>query len=168
MVVNGILQGDIDSAATNTFRFLINSSIGVLGLFDPATAIGLPEDTTDFGATLAVWGVPEGAYLGTAGAGSSTERDAAGRIVDFALDPLRRVGTPHQVEYGTAARVADIAINPRPVRRNLRRRALRQRRQLCPARLAYLQNRRFELGEAPPEADAIDPFSPDLSLEGFE
>ncbi|KPP86170.1 MAG: phospholipid tracking outer membrane liporotein MlaA [Rhodobacteraceae bacterium HLUCCA08] len=168
MVVNGILQGDIDSAATNTFRFLINSSIGVLGLFDPATAIGLPEDTTDFGATLAVWGVPEGAYLELPVLGPSTERDAAGRIVDFALDPLRRVGTPHQVEYGTAARVADIAITRGRFGETFDDVLYGSADSYAQARLAYLQNRRFELGEAPPEADAIDPFSPDLSLEGFE
>lgn len=168
MVVNGILQGDVDGAATNTFRFLINSTIGVLGLFDPATTIGLPEETTDFGETLAVWGVPEGAYLELPVLGPSTERDAAGQIIDFALDPLRRVGTPHQVDYGIAARVTDLAITRGRFGATFDDVLYNSADSYAQARLAYLQNRRFELGEAPPEADAIDPFSSDLSLEGFE
>jgi phospholipid-binding lipoprotein MlaA len=91
-VVNNLLQGDLAGAATNTLRFALNSTVGFLGLADPADAIGLREVETDFGATLARWGVPEGAYLELPGFGPSTERDALGRVVDFVIDPLDRIG----------------------------------------------------------------------------
>lgn len=167
MVVNGVLQGDIDGAATNTMRFLINSTFGVLGLFDPATAWGLPEETTDFGETLAVWGVPEGAYLELPVLGPSTERDAVGEIVDLLIDPLERVGTPEQIDYGPGARIADIIITRGKFGDTIDDVLYGSADSYAQARLAYLQNRRFELGEAPPASD-IDPFSGDLSLEGFE
>ena len=48
-VLNNLLQGNVGGAATNTFRFILNSTVGVAGLFDPAGAIGLPEEETDFG-----------------------------------------------------------------------------------------------------------------------
>ena len=59
MVVNGVLQGDLDGAISNSVRFLINTTVGILGLFDPADAMGIPEQETDFSETLAVWGLPE-------------------------------------------------------------------------------------------------------------
>ncbi len=87
-VLNKSLQGNGEDAFHNLFRFLINSSMGIGGLFDPATAFGLEERGTDFGATLAVWGVPEGAYREVPLFGPSTERDAAGQLVDAVLNPL--------------------------------------------------------------------------------
>lgn len=90
-VVNHLLQAKPDPAIRNTFRFLVNSTLGFGGLLDPAGAdFALPEIDTDFGETLAVWGVPEGAYLELPLLGPSTERDAVGKVVDVALDPLRQ------------------------------------------------------------------------------
>ena len=59
-VVNNLLQLRIGRAAENTLRFAINSTVGIGGLFDPATALGVAGDPTDFGETLHVWGAPEG------------------------------------------------------------------------------------------------------------
>jgi phospholipid-binding lipoprotein MlaA len=60
-VVNDLLQFNIGDAAHNTMRFLVNTTVGIGGIFDPATAAGAPERPTDFGETLHVWGMAEGA-----------------------------------------------------------------------------------------------------------
>lgn len=166
MVANGVLQGDIGGVATNTMRFLLNTTVGVVGLFDPAGAIGLTEKTTDFGETLAVWGVPEGAYVELPFLGPSTERDAVGEIVDLVFDPLASVGTPVQVDYGLPAKVVGIAIDRGSYADLFDDVLYNSADSYAQARLAYLQNRRFELGEEPPAAAEIDPFA--LDLEGFE
>lgn len=168
MVANGLLQGDIGGSMTNTMRFLINSTVGIGGLFDPAGAIGLTEQTTDFGQTLAVWGVPEGAYVELPVFGPSTERDAVGTFVDLFFDPLQRVGTPPQLDYGTGARIADLAITRGRFMDTFDSVLYDSADSYAQARLAYLQNRRFALGEEAPSGSEIDPFSLDLSLEGFE
>jgi phospholipid-binding lipoprotein MlaA len=167
MILNGLLQGDIGGAGTNTFRFILNTTIGIGGLFDPAGAIGLEEETTDFGETLAVWGVPEGAYVELPVFGPSTERDAAGRIVDLVIDPLKNVGTPPQVDYATGARIADVVISRGTFAETIDSILYESADSYAQARLLYLQNRRFQLGEEPSGPD-IDPFAGDLDLEGFE
>ncbi len=88
MIVNNLLQGRLENAAHNSVRLLFNSTIGLGGLFDIATDIGLEERSTDFGATLHVWGAEEGAYVVLPLLGPSTERDALGTIVDFFTNPL--------------------------------------------------------------------------------
>ena len=168
MVANGLLQADIGGAATNTMRFLINTTVGVGGLFDPAGAIGLPEETTDFGETLAVWGVGEGAYVELPVFGPSTQRDAVGTLVDLVFDPLDQVGTAPQLDYGTATRGADLAITRGRLFDTIDGVLYDSADSYAQARIAYLQNRRFDLGEQAPAADVIDPFAGDLSLEGFE
>jgi phospholipid-binding lipoprotein MlaA len=168
MVANGFLQGDIAGMGTNTMRFLINTTIGIGGLFDPAGAIGLAEESTDFGETLTVWGVPEGAYLVLPLFGPSTERDAVGTLVDLLIDPLQSVGTVAQIDFATGAKIADRAISRGAFMDTIDGILYESADSYAVARLAYLQNRRFELGEVPPESDEIDPFSDELSLEGFE
>ena len=87
-VLNKSLQGESEDAVHNLFRFLVNSTLGVLGIFDAAASFGLDERSADFGQTLAVWGAPEGAYLELPVLGPATERAAAGQVVDFVLNPL--------------------------------------------------------------------------------
>jgi len=83
-IPNNILQGDIGLAGKNTGRFLVNSTIGILGIFDPATKIGLNDyEKEDWGQTLGTWGVGEGCYLVLPILGPSTVRDAAGSIVNY-------------------------------------------------------------------------------------
>jgi phospholipid-binding lipoprotein MlaA len=168
MVANGFLQGDIAGMGTNTMRFLINTTIGIGGLFDPAGAIGLAEESTDFGETLAVWGVPEGAYLVLPLFGPSTERDAVGTLVDLLIEPLQSVGTMAQIDFAMGAKIADRAISRGAFMDTIDGILYESADSYAVARLAYLQNRRFELGEVPPASDEIDPFSDELSLEGFE
>ncbi|QEE34354.1 VacJ family lipoprotein [Octadecabacter sp. SW4] len=158
MIVNGILQGDIGGAATNTMRFVLNTTVGFGGLFDPAGGIGLNEETTDFGETLAVWGAPEGAYLELPVLGPSTERDAVGQLVDLVIDPLARYGTAEQARAATAARVADVAISRGRFGDTVDSVLYDSADSYAQARLLYLQNRRFELGVTD-ESTGIDPFA---------
>lgn len=160
-VLNGLMQGNIETAATNTMRFMINTTIGVVGLFDPAGVIGLNEVETDFGETLYVWGLPEGAYVELPLYGPSTERDAAGRIVDAIIDPLGRVGTPAQIRLGTYARIAGQVVERGDIGDTINSILYDSADGYAQARLIYLQNRRFELGDTESAAGDtfIDPFA---------
>jgi phospholipid-binding lipoprotein MlaA len=86
--VNDVLQGEVRRAGTTAVRFGVNTTIGIAGVFDPATSMGLERHDEDFGQTLAVWGVDSGPYIFVPVLGPTTVRDGAGRLVDIALDPL--------------------------------------------------------------------------------
>lgn len=74
-IANQLLQGKFRLAIDDSFRFLINSSFGVAGIFDVATSVGLERHDEDFGQTLGYWGFPTGAYLFTPFVGPTTVRD---------------------------------------------------------------------------------------------
>ena len=76
-------------------RFLINTTAGVLGIFDVAKTLGYKEHDADFGMTMALWGVPEGPFLFLPVLGPSDPRDAAGFGVDILLDPFTWIGSSH-------------------------------------------------------------------------
>lgn len=84
--VNGLLQGKPRAAGITLARFMLNSTLGMAGLFDVAAAAGLPGRQEDFGQTLGVWGLGNGPYLVLPVLGPSTLRDACGRAVD---SPMR-------------------------------------------------------------------------------
>lgn len=86
--INDLLQGEWDRASSAITRFGINTTVGVLGLFDVATDWGYPRHSEDFGQTLAVWGVPEGPYLVLPVLGPSNPRDAIGGLADSYGDPV--------------------------------------------------------------------------------
>lgn len=85
---NDALQGTADDAGTTLARFLINSTVGVGGLFEVAEDWGLPYKPSDFGTTLHTYGVNAGPYLVVPFLGPTTARDGVGLIVDSALNPL--------------------------------------------------------------------------------
>lgn len=85
--LNDLLQFDFADAGTAAGRFAINSTVGVLGLFDFADDFGLERHNADFGQTLHSYGSPPGPYLVLPLLGPSTMRDALGRVVDTAMDP---------------------------------------------------------------------------------
>ena len=86
---NDVLQGEVTQAGYAVCRLGVNTTVGVLGVMDPATDWGCPENDEDFGQTLAVYGVPGGPYLVLPLLGSTLPRDAAGRIlVDHYFNPL--------------------------------------------------------------------------------
>jgi len=83
VVINDVLQGKIEHALKDTGRFVVNSTVGVGGLFDPATSMGLKRHEEDFGQTLGVWGAGEGAYLVLPALGSTSLRDIPGVAMGF-------------------------------------------------------------------------------------
>ncbi len=87
LLLSDVLQlAPLDAAKTST-RFVINTTVGVAGLFDPASAVGIENHHTDFGETLAVWGIPSGTYVVIPLLGPSTARDTFGEIIDALLHP---------------------------------------------------------------------------------
>ena len=86
---NNLLQGKSERAGRNMARFLINSTIGIAGLWDPASKLGARPAPEDFGQTLAVWGVNGGPYLVLPLLGPSTMRDGVGSGVAAYADPVR-------------------------------------------------------------------------------
>ena len=90
--MNNILQGELSKAGIATSRFLINSTFGILGFFDPASSLGLVSENEDFGQTLAVWGVPSGPYIVIPFLGPSSPRNFAGLFSTSLLDPMYQVG----------------------------------------------------------------------------
>ena len=104
ILVNDLLQGEGERASITLSRFIVNTSIGLLGLFDVASEIKLDYHDEDFGQTLAVAGVDSGPYLMLPLLGPSNPRDLVGRVVDFAFDPLTYVG-------GTDARLGRTAVD---------------------------------------------------------
>ena len=86
VAVNNLLQGKPGNAANDIGRFLVNSTIGILGLFDVATDAGLEKNKEDFGQTLGVWGVPSGPYVVLPLFGPSSVRDTAGLALDIKTD----------------------------------------------------------------------------------
>jgi phospholipid-binding lipoprotein MlaA len=85
--INDVLQGRGQAAATTFGRFALNSTFGVAGMFDLATASGMPRQTGDFGQTLFVWGIEPGPYVVLPVLGPATFRDGIGRSVDPSLNP---------------------------------------------------------------------------------
>ena len=88
VIVNNLLQGKAGAALSDTGRLLVNTTVGLGGLLDVASDIGLEEHDEDFGQTLAVWGVPAGPYVVLPFLGPSTLRDAVTRPADAALNGL--------------------------------------------------------------------------------
>lgn len=87
-IVNQFLQGKPVEGLSDTGRFLVNTTLGIGGLFDPASALGLAPHEEDFGQTFGVWGIGQGWYLMVPFLGPSTNRDFTGRLVGGPLNPL--------------------------------------------------------------------------------
>ena len=96
---NDVLQGEFERAITTLLRFLVNSTVGILGFNDAAADLGLEFHDEDFGQTLAVWNMPGGPYLMLPILGPSNPRDAIGRVVDFFIDPLNIWATNNNEEW---------------------------------------------------------------------
>jgi phospholipid-binding lipoprotein MlaA len=95
-IVNDLLQGKLKNGGGDTARFLVNSTVGLVGLFDPASRMGLERHEEDFGQTLGRWGVPAGPYLVLPVLGPSTLRDSIARVPD------EYTSTRHYIKNGTA------------------------------------------------------------------
>ena len=104
-IPNNILQGQFKTAGVNSGRFLINTTVGVLGIFDVAEKIGFSEYTKeDYGQTLGVWGVGPGCYLVLPVLGPSTVRDTVGSFVNaLGGDPYYNASTHGNNEFLTTS-----------------------------------------------------------------
>lgn len=98
-IVNEVLQGRPEPALQSTGRFVINTTVGFLGFFDPASDMHLSAHPTDFGVTLAHWGVPEGPYLVLPFIGPTTVRDIWRLPVDSYFDPLGWYAREHDLKW---------------------------------------------------------------------
>lgn len=156
-MLNHSLQGRPDKVAHNGARFAINSTLGVAGIMDPAgQEFELYEEDTDFGETLHVWGVGEGPYLELPVLGPSTTRHAAGRVVDWAIDPMGRVLNQDQAKAARLIRLASKAGDRARFGDTVDSVLHESADSYTQARLLYLQHRRYELGQ---EAEEIDPYA---------
>ncbi len=88
VVVNQLLQGQGQNAFQSSGRFIVNSTVGILGLIDVADKVGLEEKEEDFGQTLATWGVGDGFYVVLPLFGPSNLRDTTGMVMTMMTDPI--------------------------------------------------------------------------------
>jgi len=103
-IPNNILQGKIKKAGQNTVRFVVNTTLGILGIFDPASGLGIDaSDKEDYGQTFGAWGIGEGCYLVLPVLGPSTIRDAIGTISSTIAggDPWYNVTVKNDTHYFT-------------------------------------------------------------------
>ena len=100
-IPNNILQGELKTAGINTGRFIVNTTVGILGIFDVAKKMGFSEyEKEDYGQTLGVWGVGEGCYVVLPILGPSTIRDTAGSFVNvMGGDPYYNMSTHGNNQY---------------------------------------------------------------------
>lgn len=113
ILINDLLQGETERAETTLVRFIVNSTVGVLGLFDVAADLGHPYHDEDFGQTLAVHGMGEGFYLVLPVLGPSNPRDGAGLLVDLYLNPLTYAFDSVDADDWVVPRIAAEAIDKR-------------------------------------------------------
>ncbi len=106
---NSVLQADAGKSGTTLGRFVVNTTVGLLGTFDVATEMGLQRQSEDFGQTLGVWGVGSGAYIVLPFFGPSNVRDTVGLAVDFAAFSL---AVPNHIEDETSYKVAVYGVQP--------------------------------------------------------
>jgi len=102
-IINALLQGKVHKAASSSARFFINSTVGILGLFDVAARLDVPRQEEDLGQTLAVWGVKDGPYLMLPFLGPSNLRDATTLGVEWVttdMVPILFSGTERWVIGG--------------------------------------------------------------------
>lgn len=166
VVINSLLQGDLRGAGLATTRFLVNSTLGVAGIADVASEFNVPEHDTDFGETLAVWGVGEGAYVEMPVFGPSTQRDAVGFVTDFFTNPLTlfTINTSPEQYIPPTARAGSYLNDRERLGGTIDSILYESADSYAQSRSIYLQNRRFSLGntgedDADPYFDDLDPYA---------
>jgi phospholipid-binding lipoprotein MlaA len=156
-IVNNVLQLRLVKAAENTLRFSMNTVFGLGGLFDVATEAGMPENDTDFGETLHIWGFGEGPYVELPLLGPSTARDTVGEVVDMVIDPLNTLPTPESY-VSTAAKIASKIGDRGKYFDTVDSILYDSADSYEQAKMLYLQNRRYELGDTTGEDSFVDPY----------
>lgn len=156
--INGLLQGKPKSARTDLARLLLNTTLGVGGIFDVATRMGLKYQEEDFGQTLAVWGYTRTRYVYFPVVGPSTIRDLPGAMINRILTPRLIVGSNYNFWIGTLDTVSYRA-------ENLQATDIRDASALDPysfTREAYYQRRKYLIFDGdPPVEDMFEEFFED-------
>ena len=155
-VLNNFLQGKPKRGFSEIGRFLVNSSLGLGGLFDVATAGGMEEYREDFGQTAAVWGVGDGPYVMLPFLGPQTLRDAILMPVDIVSTPLYHYDNSSARDKLYAFRLIDLRYRLLATDRFLDE----SKDPYVTLRESYLQNREFEVydGDPPVDDDFFDEF----------
>lgn len=153
--LNNFLQGKPKQGFSEFGRFLFNSSLGVGGLFDIASAGGMDEYREDFGQTAAVWGVPDGPYVMLPFLGPQTLRDAILMPVDALSHPLYHYENTSVRDKLMVLRIIDLRYNLLSVEKFLDD----SKDPYVTLRESYLQNRQFEIYDGdPPDDDFYEDF----------
>lgn len=160
--INNLLQGKVAEGFGDFGRVAVNSTIGILGVIDVASDVGLEKHEEDFGQTFGRWGVGSGSYVVIPFFGSRTVRDTAGLVLDVAVDPVANHGHVPTRNTALALRIVSDRANLLPADKVIDEAALDR---YSYVRDAYLQRRRSLIydGNAPreaePEADLMDQHS---------
>ena len=165
VILNDLLQFKFSQALEDTGRFIFNSTIGLYGLIDVATPMGLTKHNEDFGQTLATWGVGDGPYIVLPFFGSYTLRDTSDLIVKTAYDPLYTIEKDETLYGAIFLRTIDIRYKLLEASRIVEQASLDKYSFI---RDAYLQHRKNLIYDGnPPEEELILPKSnaEDLELE---
>jgi phospholipid-binding lipoprotein MlaA len=145
--LNQLLQGKPRAGLSDFTRFLVNSTVGVGGIFDVAAANGLPRRSEDFGQTFAVWaGGRQGAFLVVPLRGPATTTHAAGMVLQVLTSPLRLISNPERIFVG-AVEAVDARANLLSSER------LISGDEYLFIRDAYLQSRQYEINDGRVEDD---------------
>ncbi|MBW7901596.1 MAG: VacJ family lipoprotein [Rhodocyclaceae bacterium] len=151
--VNSLLQGKPGEAMNDWGRVLVNTTLGIGGAFDVASEMGLDKHHEDFGQTMGVWGVGEGAYLFWPVIGPRTVRDTAGFVVDSYADPVWYIGDVPLRNSLVGLRYVDQRAALLPTDRIIEEGALDKYSYI---RDAYLQHRRNAVYDGYPPRQADD------------
>jgi len=155
IVLNDLLQMQIGDAIHNSARLIVNTTLGLGGLFDVATKGGIPVRSSDFGETLHVWGFKEGAYIELPLLGPSTTRDTFGGVVNLILDPVGHMVAPRHRIVVTATSAASSLGDRYRYTDTIDSILYESADSYAQARLLYLENRRFQLGIGEGEEDDL-------------
>lgn len=151
--VNNLLQGKPDQAVSDLGRVLINSTIGILGLFDVASGAGLEKHEEDFGQTFGRWGVGDGAYVVLPFFGPRTLRDTAGLVLDMKADPVANIDHVPTRNSLLALRIVDTRADLLPADKVIEEAALDK---YSYVRDGYLQRRRNLIHDGNPPREKMD------------
>lgn len=153
--VNNGLQGKLDDGANDIGRLLINSTVGIFGLFDVASELGFEKHDEDFGQTLGHWGVGDGGYLFWPLIGPRTVRDTGGFVVDAFADPVSwGIDNVPVRNSSWALRFVDVRASLLPSDKVVEEAALDKYAYI---RDAYLQRRRSQIHDGrPPKPTDMD------------
>ena len=153
-IANDLLQGKVERFFRDSGRFVVNSTIGIGGLFDPASDLGLEQNNEDLGQTFGTWGAGEGAYLTLPFLGPSSYRDLPAPAMGILLNPLTYLATVVTLPAGVVS-----AINTRANLLDASR--IRDQAALDPytfVREAWRQQREYQIYDGNPPGDGFEEY----------